>query len=398
VLLAARLEEAGSLGPLGAAATIMVRRALSFVARAGAHSPQDRWEENAGASPFTLATEIAALAAGATLGFLDEPDRSYALSLADNWNARVEEWTYVEGTGLDATHGTRGHYVRIAPPGATALRGRVQIRNRAADDLPARRLLGLEFLYLVRLGLRSPHDPRILDTLALVDTLLRVETPAGAFYHRYTDDGYGEHEDGRPFDGTGIGRAWPLLAGERGHYALLAGADPLPSLRAMAAATSQGGLMPEQVWDAAPIPERGLYPGRPSGSAMPLVWAHAEFLKLLASTRTGRPIEWLAPVAARYREPRAVEVWHWRDDTPLERLPRGADLLVEDASPFVLHVGADGWQAVRDLEARPVGLGMYGVRLAPSALRATTSVEFTRYFPEHDRWDGRDHRVGLGAA
>jgi glucoamylase len=398
VLLAAKLEERGALGPLGAPATAMVRRALRFVARAGPYSPQDRWEENAGANPFTLAVAIAALVAGAELGFLDKADREYALSLADNWNARIEEWTYVERTGLDADHGTRGHYLRVAPPGETAARGRVLIRNRDGEELPARRLVGLEFLYLTRLGLRSPDDSRIQDTLELVEALLRVETPGGAFYHRYNEDGYGEHEDGRPFDGTGVGRAWPLLSGERGHHALVAGADPLPFLRAMAAATSQGGLMPEQVWDAAPIPERGLFPGRPSGSAMPLVWAHAEFLKLLAATRTGRPIEWLESVAARYRRPRAIEVWHWRADTPLERLPLGAELLVEDVAPFVLHLGVDGWQRVHDLEAGPVGLGQYGVRLDPRALGATASLEFTRYLPEGGRWEGQDHGVRLGAS
>jgi glucoamylase len=229
-----------------------------------------------------------------------------------------------------------------------------------------------------------------------VTPTLHVETPSRVFYHRYNEDGYGEHEDGRPFDGTGVGRAWPLLTGERGHHALLAGADPLPFLRAMATATSQGGLMPEQVWDTAPIPERGLFPGRPSGSAMPLIWTHAEFLKLLTATRTGRPIEWLESVAARYRRPRAIAVWHWRAATPLDRLPLGADLLVEEATPFVLHLGVDGWQQVRNLEARPVGLGQYGVRLDPGALgAATASLEFTRYFPEGNRWEGRDDQVRL---
>jgi glucoamylase len=231
-----------------------------------------------------------------------------------------------------------------------------------------------------------------------VDALLRVNTPAGAFYRRYADDRYGEHDDGRPFDGSGIGRAWPLLTGERGHYALLAGADPLPFLRAMAAATSQGGLMPEQVWDAAAIPERGLFPGRPTGSAMPLVWTHAEFVKLLAATRTGEPIERLRAVAARYRDPRPIAVWHWRTAAPLERLPTAVDLLVEDSTPFVLRLGVDGWQQVRDIAARPIGLGQYGVTLDPRAIGASGWIDFTRYFPDEGRWEGEDHRVHLAPA
>jgi glucoamylase len=225
VLLAARLKEAGGI-PEEAPVRRMVQQALRFIARNGPYSPQDRWEENAGANPFTLGVQVAALVAGAD--FLQEPDRSYALSLADAWNARIEEWTYVEGTALDRRYGIRGHYVRLSPPGETALRGRIVLANRQGEALSARELLGLEFLYLVRLGLRSPEDPRVRETVRLVEALLRVELPTGIFYHRYNEDGYGEHADGSPFDGWGIGRAWPLLAGERGHYALLAGEDPLP--------------------------------------------------------------------------------------------------------------------------------------------------------------------------
>ncbi len=229
VLLVAALKERGGLNgafPLETARTL-VRRAAGFLAREGPVSPQDRWEENPGLSPFTLATTIAALAAAALYGFLEGEEAEYALSLADCWNARVEEWTYVEGTGLDRSHGTRGHYVRIAPPGPLGPRGRVEVKNRTGVSLEPAALVGLEFLALLRLGLRPPQDPRLQDSLRLADALLRVETPTGLFYHRYPEDGYGEHEDGHPFDGTGKGRAWPLLTGERGMAAFLLGEDPL---------------------------------------------------------------------------------------------------------------------------------------------------------------------------
>ena len=80
-----------------------------------------------------------------------------------------------------------------------------------------------------------------------------MDTPSGPCWHRYNEDGYGEHDDGSAYDGTGRGRAWPLLTGERGHYELCAGRDPLPYLEAMARMASPGGMLPEQVWDAAPI-------------------------------------------------------------------------------------------------------------------------------------------------
>ncbi|MGH8118663.1 MAG: glycoside hydrolase family 15 protein [Rhodanobacteraceae bacterium] len=393
VLLAAKLDEVGELGAMRPEAVRMAHAALSFVARTGPFSPQDRWEENAGASPFTIATAIAALVAGVTHAFVEGADRDYALSLADDWNSRIEGWVYATGTDLDRKYGTRGHYVRITPPCEIAERGRVVLKNRAGESLPTRDLLGMEFLYLVRLGLRAADDPRIRDTVKLVDALLCEDLPTGSFYRRYNEDGYGEHADGRPFDGTGIGRAWPLLAGERGHYAVDAGEDPLPYLQSMLDCTSAGGMIPEQVWDSDPIPERHLAPGQPSGSAMPLVWAHAEFLKLALAVTRRAPIERLKAVAARYRRPPRASCVHWRDTSPCAHLGAGALLSVEATEPFVLHVAHDGWQQIADIESSPDGLGMHGVQLDPANLGAKQAIDFTRRFLGPRGWEHRDWHV-----
>lgn len=398
VLLAAKLDEVGELGEMRPGALRMVRAALGFVAAAGPFSPQDRWEENAGANPFTLAAAIAALVAGAAHRFLDAAEQDYALSLADDWNARVESWVYAEDTDLDHEHGTRGHYVRITPPCETAERGRVVLKNRAGESVRARDLLGMEFLYLVRLGLRAPDDRRIRDTLKLVDALLRVTTPTGVFYHRYNEDGYGEHADGRPFDGTGIGRAWPLLSGERGHYALDAGEDPLPYLKSMLGGASLGGMIPEQVWDTAPIPERFLTPGRPSGSAMPLVWAHAEFLKLVLAAKRGAPVERLRAVAERYRRAPRPRVVHWRDDSPCVHLAAGAQLSIEARAPFALHYGHDAWQDAADVPSTPLAFGMHAVQLDPGSFAARQSIEFTRRFFGPRGWEQHDWQVRVDRA
>jgi glucoamylase len=388
ILLAGKLREGGSDS---AATRSMVQRAAGYLARMGPISPQDRWEENAGANPFTLAVEVAALVVASA--WLEPVDRDYVLSLADCWNERIEEWCYVERTDLAERLGVPGYYVRVAPPMESGAPDRVELHNRAGETIAAADLVGLEFMYLVRLGLRRADDPRILASLRVVDAVLRVETPAGPLYHRYNHDGYGEHEEGGPFDGTGIGRAWPLLAGERGHLALDAGEDPQPYLETMLRTAGRCGLLPEQVWDAADIPDRGLFAGRPTGSAMPLVWAHAEFLKLLMARHCNRPCERLPPVEDRYRQPRVASTWHWRLDTPVARLPPGRDLLIEDARPFALRYGFDGWQRTSERDAELAGCAMYGVRIPAAALVAADVINFTRRFG--DAWEGTNYAIAL---
>ncbi len=398
VLLAAKLDEMHALNGMHDQVQRMTGAALRFLAQTGPFSPQDRWEENAGVNPFTLGTTIAALIAGAAHGFVSGDDAAYALSLADDWNRRLEGWVYVSDTDLDHSHGTDGHYVRITPPCETAERGRVMLKNRGGESMHTRDLLGLEFLTLVRLGLRSASDQRIRDTVKLVDALLRVETPTGAFYHRYNEDGYGEHADGRPFDGSGIGRAWPLLSGERGHYAVDAGEDALPYLDAMLGSASPGGMIPEQVWDTEPLPARYLTAGRPTGSAMPLVWAHAEFLKLALAIKRGVPIERLQAVTEHCEGSEgSASVVHWRGDSPCGDVPHGMTLSVEATEPFMLHIGHDNWQDTTDLESVRVGLGMHAVSVPPQMSGSARVLNFTRRFSDPRGWENRDWDVNVAS-
>jgi glucoamylase len=392
VLLAAKLRELGEAELPGTSQ--MVRAAIGFIVRTGPSSEQDRWEENPGVSPFTVAVAVSALIAAAP--WLTPPERAYAESLADDWNERLEAWCYVARTPLARNLGVAGYYVRIAHPHKSGdLGGRVQLRNRNGEQIVASALVSLDFSYLVRLGLRDARDPRVTDTIKIVDAVLRVDTPSGALYHRYNEDGYGEHADGRPFDGSGIGRAWPLLVGERGHLALQAGEESVSYLQTMWNCASQGGLLPEQVWDAAPIPSRELAPGRPSGSAMPLLWAHAEFLKLLVARESGRPAELLQAVELRYRgpTPRRAKAWHWRDEVPVWQLERGRDLRIEDREPFTLHVGFDRWQHIQDRTATAEPFGMWSVVLAADELARYSQLDFTRRYGAS--WENVDHIVQL---
>jgi glucoamylase len=362
VLLAAALAERGALG--GIRVEDMVRRALGFIACNGPVTGQERWEENGGINAFTLAIVIAALVAGA--GFLPVDVRSWALDLADFWNASIEGWLVASGTALAARLGVSAYYVRIAPAevltqGATALQQPIAVHNRSdGGETPASAVIGTDFLQLVRFGLRAADDPLILQSIAAVDQLLKVDTPAGPVWRRYTGDGYGEHDDGSPYDGTGRGRPWPLLSGERGHYELVAGRDPLPYLQAMSGTSSRLGLIPEQVWDGRTIPEQELEFGHPSGSARPLAWAHAEFAKLVVSRQLDRPVDRPAAVWERYqgRRPPMSRAF-WFPHAPIGEVAAGARLVVALPAPALVRWGANDGRADTETATIDTGLGFH---------------------------------------
>src|SRR6267143_1849932 len=250
----------------------MIRRAAGYLVRNGPVTQQDRWEEDGGYSPFTLAAEVAALLVAADLAeMMGQPQPAEFLrQMADTWNDNIERWTYAVNSDLARQVGVEGYYVRITPAdgdgAASPLQGFVPIKNRAIGSSKARavEVVSPDALALVRFGLRSPDDPRMINTIKVVDELLRVKLPQGPGLYRYNGDGYGEHEDGSPYDGTGLGRPWPLLAGERAHYELAAGRPELADalLRVMEGSTAGASrLIPEQLWDGPDIPELELFTG-----------------------------------------------------------------------------------------------------------------------------------------
>jgi glucoamylase len=387
----------------------MIRRAAGYIARNGPVTEQDRWEENAGYTPFTLAVEITALLAAAGLAekLGATGIATYLRETADAWNAGIEGWTYAAGTDLAREQGVAGYYVRIAPPDTlddpTTVQGVVWVKNRPpeASPIPADQLVSPDALALVRFGLRAPDDPRILDTLKVVDAMLKVDTPYGPAWHRYNDDGYGEHADGAPFDGTGIGRAWPLLTGERAHYELAAGREDEARrlMQAMERFANDGGMLPEQIWDTQDIPEIGLYCGRPSGSAMPLVWAHAEYIKLRRSLREKRVFDMPPEGRQRYLvEKTGSSYTTWRFNHQARTLPGGKLLRLELLAPAVVHWSADGWQTTSDTSTRDTDLGVHVADLATHSLPTGTTVSFTFRWPDADRWEGVNFDVRVDGA
>jgi len=383
----------------------MVRNAVSFIVRNGPVTQQDRWEEDAGFSPFTLAAEISALLAAAELADLTgRTDQAQTLrDVADAWNDNIERWTYANGGDLAQQLGISGYYVRIAPPdtggAASPTQGFVAIKNKppGQDGERAYHIISPDALALVRFGLRAPDDPRIINTVCAIDALLAVELPQGPCWYRYNGDGYGEHRDGSAFDGTGIGRPWPLLAGERAHYALAAGhrdeAEAL--LTVMENSTlGQSRLLPEQVWDMADIAALELFRGKPSGSACPLVWAHSEYIKLRRSIRDGKIFDQPPQTVQRYLKERPVrQIFGWRFNNKTRSLPRNKTLRIVMLSPALVHWSIDNWNTAHDTNTHDTGLGIHILDLPTASLPTGAEAVFTFFWPNENRWEGTDFRV-----
>jgi glucoamylase len=382
----------------------MVRSAARFLLEYGPATPQDRWEELAGYSPSTLASNVAALLVAS--GFArdaGEPGTARFLEEhADYLNRHIEEWTVTtEGTVHPRI---RRHYVRVRPTDLTdsfaegpANSGTVQLANHpegAPATYPTQGIVDAGFLELVRYGLRPADDPLIARSVEVVDHVLRVLTPMGPCWRRYNHDGYGQRDDGGPFVTWGTGRAWPLLVAERAEYELARGSDVSSFVRAIEGFASPTGLLPEQVWDVADRPDLHLGLGRPTTSAMPLAWAHAEYLKLLRSIHEGRPFDRVPEVERRYSgklpSSRRLEVWnpHHR---PTHVAP-GTVLRIQAPEPFRLHWSGDGWTTVEDTEATASGLGIHYVDVTTED-RGGKGIVFTQFWTSRNAWEGRDYVV-----
>ena len=271
----------------------MVKKASLYLLKNGPITEQDRWEENAGFSTYTLAVEIAALLIAADFAEINGEKKlsNFLRETADSWNSNIERWCYVEDTPLAIKNKVKGYYVRInTQQGAeknNSGTAEMKISNRTEKEnkCTAADMVSPDALALVRFGLRDAKDERILNTIKVLDSLLKYEGQYGPIWYRYNRDGYGEHKDGNPFNGIGEGRPWPLLTGERAHYEIANGniESAIQLQKTIEKYAGETGLIPEQIWDTQDLPEKELYKDKATDAAMPLVWAHAEYIKLCRS-------------------------------------------------------------------------------------------------------------------
>src|SRR5437667_352155 len=382
---------------------VMILRAAAYLILQGPVTAQDRWEENAGYSPSTLATVIASLVCvgecASELGNTKLAD--FILAYADWLTAHLEEWTVT--TQGELVEGFPRHYVRINPadpdapdPHADPNTTTIQVANGGGLH-PARNVVSGDFLHLVRFGIRGPNDPIVRESIEVIDRVIKRDLPQGPGWRRYNHDGYGEHDDGKAFDGTGVGRCWPILTGERGHYELAAGRDPKPFIRTMEDFSNAGGMLTEQVWDGPDLPHLRMRRGCPTGAAMPLCWSHAEYVSLVRSRHDGVCFHRVDPAYQRYvvnPVPNRFEIWTLRH--ALRRISSGKILRIILAEEATIASSTDNWQRTNESQmTRQDKLNLWFADFPTAECPVGLVFAFTIFWKRNQRWENRNWDVAI---
>ncbi len=401
ILLAWRLHKQDALGLFSPRA--MIVRAAAHLILQGPVTSQDRWEENAGYSPSTLATVIAALVCAAQWAteYRETAAADFVFAYADWLAAHVEEWTVT--TQGELVEGFPRHYIRINPadpnapdPHPDPNTTMIQLANGGGLH-PARNVVGGDFLHLVRFGIRGANDPIIRDSIEVIDRVLKHDLPYGPGWRRYNHDGYGQKDDGGAFDGTGVGRCWPILTGERGHYELAAGRDPKPFIAAIENFANQGGMITEQLWDGPDLPDAHMKRGCPTGAAMPLCWSHAEYIALVRSRHDGVCIDRVEPAFQRYvLNPIQSNYEIWTLRYPSRRVSRGKILRIILAAQATVVWSADGGTRTNLLDTiHESRLDLWFADFPTADWPAGSTLTFTFFWKHDQRWEGRDWQVSI---
>lgn len=401
ILLAWRLREAKALRDFDP--WPMVSRAARYLMLHGPVTSQERWEENSGYSPSTLATVIAALVCAAEFAKerKDKLTEKVLLEHADWISSHLEDWMVT--TRGDLVENQPRHYLRITPADAndpTAVAdpdgAEIQVANGGGTH-PARRIIGGDFLHLVRLGVRPADDPDIVATVAVMDEVIRRDLPQGPGWRRYNFDGYGQKADGSAFDGTGEGRCWPILTGERAHFELAAGRDVSSFIHALESFANAGGMIPEQVWDAEDTADGRMKFGGPTGAAMPLCWSHAEYISLVRSRHDGKCFDRIEPVYQRYgvkRKSSDIELWTFAHQTT--QILRGKSLRLLLEAETSVSWSTDGWVTTHELAATRIGsLDLWFVDFPMADHPDASKVEFTFFWKKTGQWEGKNKSVAI---
>ena len=304
-----------------------IRPAADFLVAHGPSDGVERWEEQTGYSPSTIAAEIAGLTAASVIA-AEHGDTARARlyqATADDFQRNIKTWT-VTTTGPYATR----YFIRLSKTGDPNAAIQYSLGN-GGPTVDQRSVIDGGFQELVRLGELPASDPDVQASLGVLDKQISVSTPSGTGYYRYgtsaaagSADGYGDCYQpsqtscttiGAPWPptGTGTGHLWPVLSGERAESDIAAGQVPAaaPLLNAMLSFSSGVGLVPEQAWEDPNLPPSpygsdpatasiGFTDGKAAGSASPLTWAQAQELRLIVDLGTGHTVDTPAVTTQRY--------------------------------------------------------------------------------------------------
>jgi glucoamylase len=162
----------------------------------------------------------------------------------------------------------------------------------------------------------------------------------------------------------------------------------------MESSTGTTHLIPEQIWDAADIPDRELFIGMASGSACPLVWAHSEYIKLRRSLFDGKIFDQPPQTVERYlNKKKSAEYFNWRFNNKVRTMPRGKKLRILLLDAAMVHWSFDAWQTARDSDSKDSGWTLQRVDLPTEDLPSGSQLVFTFYWKACARWESRDYQV-----
>jgi len=324
-----------------------IQPAANYIVVHGPWTGEERWEENSGYSPSTIAAEIAGLLAAAQIAADngDSTNQARYTAYADYYQALVPDWTFTTTGSLG-----NGFYFERIDDDANPNDGHAITIANGGGVYDERSIVDAGFLELVRQGDMPANSPYITDSLAVADAAIGETVHGNQYWFRYNHDGYGEHADGSNYNGTGIGRLWPLLSGERGMYEIAAGQSADAYLTAMTSAANGSGLIPEQVWDNAAPP--GYMPGTPTKSMDPLEWSMAEYIDLLVSAGQNRVADMPSITQSRYVVNAYQPHAGWTVDYDPNQLYQGRALTIfydgylASSSQVYLHWGENNWQNI----------------------------------------------------
>ncbi len=324
-----------------------IRPAAYYIVEHGPWTGQERWEENSGYSPSTIAAEIAGLLAASSIASTngDTTNATRFQAYADYYQAMIEDWTFTTSGTLSG-----GSYYERIDDDANPNDGHTLVIGNGGGSYDERNVIDAGFVELVRQGVKPANDSYITASLATTDATIKQTIGGNPYWFRYNHDGYGEHSDGSNYNGSGVGQLWPIFSGERGIYTVEAGGSADAYLTAMTASENGSGFIPEQIWDS--TPPTGFTAGTPTKSMDPLNWSMAEYVALLFSVANGTVADQPSLTTSRYVTGAFIPHTGFAVDYNSAQLVQGKALTIyyhgslDNSSHVYLHWGENSWQNI----------------------------------------------------